>query len=55
MLLNAKNVDFMCYNFSAGAEDLHGFLWTSSENCTQVSHTTVNCVTTAANVAEIRR
>lgn len=44
----------MCSNFGACAEDLHGFLWTSGEDSTQVRNTTINCVTAAANVTEIR-
>lgn len=43
----------MCYNFRVCAEDLHSFLLTSREDSTQISNTTINCVTTAANVTEI--
>lgn len=44
----------MCYNYRACAEDLHGFPWTSGEDSAQVRNTTINCVTTAADVTEIR-
>lgn len=44
----------MCWNFIACAGDLHGFLWTPGEDSAQVRNTTINCVTTAANVTEIR-
>lgn len=44
----------MCYNLRACKEDLHGFLWTSSEDSAQVRNIAINCVTTAANVTEIR-
>lgn len=44
----------MCCGFSACAKDLHGFLRTSGEDGTQVRNPTVNCITTAADVTEIR-
>lgn len=44
----------MCCIFGAHAGDLHGFLLTSGEDCAQVRNATINCVTTAGNVTEIR-
>lgn len=45
------------YNFiktSEHVQDLHGFLWTSGEDGAQVRNAAINCVTTAADVTEIR-
>lgn len=52
--LKASDLPLMCFNTRACPEDLHRYLWTSSEDGAQVCDTTINRVTTAANVAEIR-
>lgn len=52
--LKASDLPLICFNTRACPEDLHGFLWTSSEDGAQVCDTTINHVTTAADVTEIR-